>query len=74
MLDEEDGLAFEQLLVELVERTGWELYAWVLMSNHYHLVFSVWSESFNRLEINVYLRFLKLNSQHFFLAQASYSL
>jgi REP element-mobilizing transposase RayT len=30
---------FSKLLGELVERTGWEMFAWVLMSNHYHLVF-----------------------------------
>jgi hypothetical protein len=27
------------LLGDLVEQTGWEFFAWVLMSNRYHLVF-----------------------------------
>ena len=34
-----DREAFVSLLAELVGRTGWEMFAWVLMSNHYHLVF-----------------------------------
>jgi putative transposase len=34
-----DRNAFAELLGELVERTGFEVFAWVLMSNHYHLVF-----------------------------------
>ena len=38
-LDEEDCRRFHKLLGELVERTGWEVYAWVAMPNHYHLVF-----------------------------------
>jgi len=31
------GVAFEKALFETVERCGWELYAYVIMSNHYHL-------------------------------------
>ncbi len=31
------GGAFEKALFETVERCGWELYAYVIMSNHYHL-------------------------------------
>jgi len=34
-----DWDAFAGLLGELVGRTGFEVFAWVLMSNHYHLVF-----------------------------------
>lgn len=34
-----DREAFVSLLGELVDRTGWEMFSWVLMSNHYHLVF-----------------------------------
>lgn len=36
---DDDREAFVGLLEELVGRTGWEVFAWVLMSNHYHLVF-----------------------------------
>jgi len=35
-----DRDAFVEFLEELVERTGFEFFSWVLMSNHYHLVFS----------------------------------
>jgi len=31
------GGAFESALFETVERCGWELFAYVIMSNHYHL-------------------------------------
>lgn len=34
-----DREAFVALLEELVGRTGWRMFAWVLMGNHYHLVF-----------------------------------
>lgn len=34
-----DREAFAKLLEELVERTGFEFFSWVLMDNHYHLVF-----------------------------------
>ena len=37
--DDGDRDAFAALLSELVQRTGWEMFSWVLMSNHYHLVF-----------------------------------
>lgn len=33
----ESGAAFERALFETVERCGWELLAYVIMSNHYHL-------------------------------------
>jgi REP element-mobilizing transposase RayT len=36
---DDDREAFVALLGELVERTGWEVFSWVLMGNHYHLVF-----------------------------------
>lgn len=39
VVDERDRDAFARLLGELVERTGWEVFAWALLSNHYHLVF-----------------------------------
>ncbi len=32
-----DREAFVELLEELVERTGFEFFSWVLMTNHYHL-------------------------------------
>ncbi len=38
MLDDRDRDAHEKLVAELVQRTGWEVYAWVLLSDHYHLV------------------------------------
>ena len=31
------GEAFEKCLIEVAERCGWRLFAYVLMSNHYHL-------------------------------------
>ena len=36
--DEEDCERFVKTLAEVVEQTGWEVMAWALMSNHYHLV------------------------------------
>ena len=30
--------AFEKAIFEVTERCGWKLYAYVIMSNHYHLV------------------------------------
>jgi len=39
VFSDKDRDDFARLLSELVIRTGWEIYAWVLMSNHYHLVF-----------------------------------
>ena len=35
--DDQDRERFEETLEELIGKTGWTLYAWVLMSNHYHL-------------------------------------
>ncbi|MGJ8642373.1 MAG: transposase [Luteolibacter sp.] len=37
--DDADRREFELALEELVGQTGWLLYAYVLMGNHYHLVF-----------------------------------
>lgn len=34
-----DHEAFEATLEEVVGRTGWQVYAYALMENHYHLVF-----------------------------------
>ncbi len=39
VLDDDDRDRFRKLLGELVQQTGWEVFAWVLMTNHYHLVF-----------------------------------
>ena len=39
VIDDEDRRRFESALEEVVEKMGWTLYAWVLMGNHYHLVF-----------------------------------
>ena len=39
VLDDEDRRRFEETLAEVVSRSGWVLYAWVLMGNHYHLLF-----------------------------------
>jgi len=36
--DAEDREMFMQTLGECCERSGWRVYAWVLMSNHYHWV------------------------------------
>jgi len=36
--DEADRVLFSQTLGEACERTGWRVHAWVLMSNHYHLM------------------------------------
>ncbi|MFC7337727.1 transposase [Haloferula chungangensis] len=38
VLDDEDRRRFVKTLAELVDRSGWRLYAWVLMDNHYHLL------------------------------------
>jgi len=35
---ENTGKAFERTLFEAVERCGWKLHAYVMMSHHYHLV------------------------------------
>ena len=37
--DNEDRTRFEKSLEEVVGKMGWRLYAYVLMGNHYHLVF-----------------------------------
>ena len=39
VLDDTDRGRFAETLGEVVESSGWLLYAWVLMGNHYHLVF-----------------------------------
>ncbi len=36
--DEADRVLFLETLGEACERTGWRVHAWVLMSNHYHLM------------------------------------
>jgi hypothetical protein len=41
VVDDRDRDRFEETLEEVVEKSGWFLFAWVLvlMSNHYHFVF-----------------------------------
>lgn len=39
VLDDDDRKRFEETLAEIVGSSGWILYAWVLMDNHYHLLF-----------------------------------
>ena len=39
VLDDRDRQRFVETLEEVVESSGWVLYAWVLMSNHYHFLF-----------------------------------
>lgn len=39
VLDDGDRCRFEATLAEVVKASGWHLYAWVLMSNHYHFLF-----------------------------------
>ncbi len=36
-LKEQTGQSFEKALFEAVERCGWQMHAYVIMSNHYHL-------------------------------------
>lgn len=38
VIDDRDRDAHESLVAELVQRTGWEIYAWVLLADHYHMV------------------------------------
>ena len=37
-LDKEDGKQFVKALGEVCAMTGWRVHAWVLLSNHYHLM------------------------------------
>jgi putative transposase len=39
VLDDEDRRRFVETLEEVVESSGWVMYGWVLMSNHYHFLF-----------------------------------
>lgn len=39
MLDDDDRLRFGETLQDVVEKSGWALYAWVLMNHHYHMTF-----------------------------------
>lgn len=38
VLDDADRDAHEKLASELVQRTGWEIFAWALLDDHYHMV------------------------------------
>jgi putative transposase len=40
-----DRAAFVRTLGEACARTGWRVHAWVLMSNHYHLLIETMQES-----------------------------
>ena len=37
--DDTDRRRFVETLEEVVESSGWVMFGWVLMSNHYHLLF-----------------------------------
>ena len=37
-LDDEDRKTFVRTLAEACEKTGWQVHAWCLMGNHFHLV------------------------------------
>ena len=37
--DDTDRQRFVETLEEVVEASGWVMFAWVLMSNHYHFLF-----------------------------------
>lgn len=37
-IDDRDRDAHEGLVAEVVQRTGWEIFAWVLLDDHYHMV------------------------------------
>ena len=39
VFSDEDRRIFENTFLEVIQKTGWETFCWVLMSNHYHLVF-----------------------------------
>jgi len=39
VLDDRDRRRFVETLEEVVESSGWVIYAWVLMGNHYHFLF-----------------------------------
>jgi len=39
VFDDDDRKLFVRTFSEAVERCGWEVFAWVLMNNHYHLIF-----------------------------------
>lgn len=39
VLDDDDRKRFEKTLEEVIQKTGWVLFAYALMENHYHLVF-----------------------------------
>ena len=38
VMDDDDRSAHENLVAEVVQRTGWEIFAWVLLEDHYHMV------------------------------------
>jgi REP element-mobilizing transposase RayT len=39
VFSDDDRRVFVATLKQLGEKTGWEIFCWVLMSNHYHMVF-----------------------------------
>jgi putative transposase len=38
VMDDRDRAAHESLVAEVAQRTGWEIYAWALLDDHYHMV------------------------------------
>ena len=41
VFSDEDRRLFIDTFAEVCEMTGWEVFAWVLMDNHYHFAFGV---------------------------------
>lgn len=37
-MDDHDRAAHESLVAEVVQRTGWQVFAWALLDDHYHIV------------------------------------
>ena len=50
-LDQEDGKQFVKALGEVCAMTGWRVNAWVLGSNHYHLMIERPELGFARLRV-----------------------
>ena len=51
--DEQDCCLFLETLAEVCARTGWEVCAYVLMPNHYHLVLHTFDSNFFNGKINI---------------------
>lgn len=64
-IEDQDRVQFLAVLAEVVSRTGWQVYAYVLMDNHYHLVIETPVANLSRgmRQLNgVYTQ--RFNSQH----------